>query len=96
MNRVQDAICTAVSGIGLTLAEASLQIGLHERFLPNYVAVPSPGELSPDVQRALSRLTGLPEFVFRGSESTVSALDTDEEQSGLFEWERALGSGARR
>ncbi len=96
MNRVQDAICTAVSGIGLTLEEASLQIGLHERFLRNYVTVPSPGELPPNVQRALSQLAGLPEFVFRGSESTVSAIDTDEEQIGLFEWERALGSGARR
>lgn len=70
MNRVQNAVSTAVADAGFTLEAAAAELGLPETYLLDYVTRRDPGQLPPDVRRALVRLTGVPPYVFVGADPT--------------------------
>jgi hypothetical protein len=100
VNRVQGAICTAVADAGLTLAEAAVELGLHRRYLIDFMSRMAPGDLPGGVRDDLARLTGVPAFVFRDGDDDDDSDDcgVEEEESGVLSFciwphTRALAGG---
>ena len=83
MDRIREAICTALDDSGLTAAEVSAAVGEEPDYLEDFLHQGKPRRLPPRVRWQLSHFLGLPRFVLRDPQDTRVLQDREPERPVL-------------
>jgi hypothetical protein len=79
MDRIREAICTALDDSGLTAAEVSAAVGEAPGYLDSFLHHGNPRRLPPRVRWQLSHFLGLPRFVLRDQQEALVLQDREPE-----------------